>query len=172
MKNALGVSIALVAVLWTWLVLAGPLNGLALVWAGFIAWGAYFTVGKDALGKTIAATIFGSLMAIIAVIIVTQIDNFLGEFAAPVAVGITVYILTAVPKLNNIPANVLGYAATFGFLLTAVIEYNTAVAMAIETDGESILSFSLGHPFIVMVISFIGGAIMAKISEMLAAKLG
>ena len=46
MKNALGVSIALVAVLWTWLVLAGPLNGLALVWAGFIAWGAYFTVGK------------------------------------------------------------------------------------------------------------------------------
>ena len=43
MKNALGVSIALVAVLWTWLVLAGPLNGLALVWAGFIAWGAYFT---------------------------------------------------------------------------------------------------------------------------------
>ena len=28
MKNALGVSIALVAVLWTWLVLAGPLNGL------------------------------------------------------------------------------------------------------------------------------------------------
>ena len=52
MKNALGVSISLVAVLWTWLVLAGPLNGLALVWAGFIAWGAYFTVGKDALGKT------------------------------------------------------------------------------------------------------------------------
>jgi len=36
MKNALGVSIALVAVLWTWLVLAGPLNGLALVWAGFM----------------------------------------------------------------------------------------------------------------------------------------
>ena len=54
MKNALGVSIALVAVLWTWLVLAGPLNGIALVWAGFIAWGAYFTVGKQALGKTIA----------------------------------------------------------------------------------------------------------------------
>ena len=80
MKNALGVSIALVAVLWTWLVLAGPLNGLALVWAGFIAWGAYFTVGKNALGKTISATIFGSLMAIVAVFILALIDEYLGQF--------------------------------------------------------------------------------------------
>ena len=172
MKNALGVSIALVAVLWTWLVLAGPLNGLALVWAGFIAWGAYFTVGKDALGKTIMATIFGSFMAIVAVFILALIDDYLGQFAAPVAVGITVYILTAVPKLNNIPANVFGYAATFGFLLTALVEYETAVQMAVATDGESLLSFDLKHPFIIMVVSFIGGAIMAKLSEMLAAKLG
>ena len=71
MKNALGVSIALVAVLWTWLVLGWHKwwHHMALVWAGFIAWGAYFTVGKNALGKTIAATIFGSFMAIVAVFI-------------------------------------------------------------------------------------------------------
>ena len=168
MKNALGVSIALVAVLWTWLVLAGPLNGLALVWAGFIAWGAYFTVGKNALGKTIAATIFGSIMAIVAIFILALIDDYLGQFAAPVAVGITVYILTAVPKLNNIPANVLGYAATFAWILTEVIMYEAAIS----TDGMSVIEFSMGHPFILMAISFIGGAIMAKLSEMLASKLG
>jgi hypothetical protein len=167
MKNALGVSIALVAVLWTWLVLAGPLNGIALVWAGFIAWGAYFTVGKDALGKTIAATIFGSIMAILAVWILALTDDYLGQFAAPVAVGITVYILTAVPKLNNIPANVLGYAATFGWLLTELI----ALEAALASEGGTILEFSMGHPFILMAISFVGGAIMAKLSEMLAGKL-
>ena len=168
MKNALGVSIALVAVLWTWLVLAGPLNGLALVWAGFIAWGAYFTVGKNALGKTIMATIFGSFMAIVAVLLLALIDDYLGQFAAPVAVGITVYILTAIPKLDNIPANVLGYAATFGWLLTELI----ALEAVLASDGGSVLEISMGHPFVLMVISFIGGAIMAKLSEMLASKLG
>ena len=168
MKNALGVSIALVAVLWTWLVLAGPLNGLALVWAGFIAWGAYFTVGKDALGKTIAATIFGSFMAMVAVFVLALLDDHLGQFAAPIAVGITVYVLTAVPKLNNIPANVFGYAATFGWLLTELIALETALA----SEGSTIIELSLGHPFVLMAISFIGGAIMAKLSETLAAKLG
>ena len=168
MKNALGVSIALVAVLWTWLVLAGPLNGIALVWAGFIAWGAYFTVGKDALGKTIAATIFGSFMAIVAVYILALTDDYLGQLAAPVAVGITVYVLTAVPKLNNIPANVFGYAATFGWLLTELI----ALEAALASDGGTVIQLGMGHPFVLMAISFIGGAIMAKISEVLAGKLG
>ena len=168
MKNALGVSIALVAVLWTYLALSTVLAPFVLVWAGFIAWGAYFTVGKGALGKTIAATIFGSIMAIVAVWIVALTDDYLGTFAAPVAVGITVYILTAVPKFNNIPANVLGYAATFGWLLTELIAFEAIIA----TDGASVLSVNAGHPIILMALSFIGGAIMAKISEMLAGKLG
>ena len=168
MKNALGISIALVAVLWTYLALSTALAPFVLVWAGFIAWGAYFTVGKSALGKTIAATIFGSIMAIVAVWIVALTDDYLGTFAAPVAVGITVYILTAVPKLDNIPANVLGYAATFGWLLTELI----ALEAVLASDGGSVLEISMGHPFVLMVISFIGGAIMAKLSEMLASKLG
>ena len=168
MKNALGVSISLVAVLWVYLVFNTPLREVALVWAGFIAWGAYFTVGKGALGKTISATIFGSIMAIVAVFILALIDDYLGDFAAPVAVGITVYVLTAVPKLNNIPANVLGYAATFGWLLTEVIALENAKA----SDGATLIELHISHPFTLMVVSFVGGAIMAKLSEMLAAKLG
>lgn len=170
MKNALGVSIALVAVLWTWFVFweHNPLSGNLLVWAGFIAWGAYFTVGKNAFLKTIAATIFGSLMAIVAVYILALTDDYLGQFAAPIAVGITVYVLTAIPKLPNIPANVLGYAATFGWLLTELIVYEAALA----TDGGSVIQLGVGHPLLIMALSFIGGAIMAKLSEMLASKLG
>ena len=168
MKNALGISIALVAVLWTYLALSTALAPFVLVWAGFIAWAAYFTVGKGALGKTIAATIFGSIMAIVAVWIVALTDDYLGTFAAPVAVGITVYILSAVPKLDNLVANILGYAATFGWLLTELIAFEAIIA----TDGASALSVNAGHPIILMALSFIGGAIMAKISEMLAGKLG
>ena len=70
--------------------------------------------------------------------------TILGQFAAPVAVGITVYILTAVPKLNNIPANVFGYAATFGWLLTELI----ALEAALASDGGSVLEIGMGHPFI------------------------
>ena len=49
MKNALGVSSGVTPVIWTSLALT-VIPGV-LVWAGFIAWGAYFTVGKDALSK-------------------------------------------------------------------------------------------------------------------------
>ena len=44
MKNALGVSLGITALIWTYLAL-NVIPGV-LVWAGFIAWGAYFTVGK------------------------------------------------------------------------------------------------------------------------------
>ena len=62
----------------------------------------------------------------------------------------------------------LGYAATFGWLLTELI----ALEAVLASDGGSVLEISMGHPFVLMVISFIGGAIMAKLSEMLASKLG
>ena len=83
-------------------------------------------------------------------------------------VSVTLDNFQSVPKLDNIPANVLGYAATFGWLLTELI----AIEAILASDGGSILEISMGHPFVLMVISFIGGAIMAKLSEMLASKLG
>ena len=167
MKNALGVSIALVAVLWTWLALAGPLSDYALVWAGFIAWGAYFTVGKDALTKTISATIFGAVMAAIAVGIVALLDDYLAVgIAAPIAVGLTVYGLTAFDKLNNVPANVFGYAATFGFLLMGT-GFNDALGM----EGANLIALDLANPIIVTSLSFVLGSVFGLISEKVAGML-
>jgi len=89
MKNALGVSLGICALVWTYIAVF-VLGDYVQVWAGFIAWGAYFTVGKDALQKTISATIFGAVLAGIAVLLHTYI-GMLGDFAWPVAVGITVW---------------------------------------------------------------------------------
>ena len=70
MKNALGVSLGILALVWTYLALT-VLSGYVLVWAGFVAWGAYFVVGgKSALADTITAMIYGSIMAGVAVVII------------------------------------------------------------------------------------------------------
>ena len=159
MKNALGISLGICALVWTYIAVF-VLGDYVQVWAGFIAWGAYFTVGKDALKKTISATIFGAVLAGIAVLLHTYI-GMLGDFAWPVAVGITVWGLTAVPKFSDIPANVFGYAATFGFMLLT----NSA-------DMYSISSVAVSNPMITTSISFILGSVAGLISEKVAGMLG
>ena len=159
MKNALGVSLGICALVWTYIAVF-VIGDYVQVWAGFIAWGAYFTVGKDALKKTISATIFGAVLAGIAVLLYTYI-GMLGDFAWPVAVGITVWGLTAVPKFSDIPANVFGYAATFGFMLLT----NSA-------DMYSISSVAVSNPMITTSISFILGSVAGLISEKVAGMLG
>ena len=129
--------------------------GLALLLGG-----AYFTVGKDALVKTISATIFGAVLAGIAVLIHTYV-GMLGDFAWPVAVGITVWGLTAVPKFSDVPANVFGYAATFGLMLLT----NSA-------DMYSIMSVAVSNPVITASISFILGSLAGMVSEKVAGMLG
>jgi hypothetical protein len=165
MKNALGVSLGITALIWTYLAL-NVIPGV-LVWAGFIAWGAYFTVGKDALLKTISATIFGGIMAAIAVGIVAFLDDYLAVgMAAPIAVGLTVYGLTAISKLPNVPANVFGYAATFAYLLMGG-GFDDALIM----EGSNMYAVDLANPIIVSALSFVFGAVFGLISEKVAGML-
>ena len=136
MKNALGVSLGICALVWTYIALF-VLGDYVQVWGGFIAWGAYFTVGKDALSKTVTATIYGSILAAVAVILMVILGGW--RFAWPVAVGITVWGLTALPKCPNIPANVFGYAATFGFMLLA--------------SNMEVMAMEFSNPVIMMSVS-------------------
>ena len=156
MKNALGVSLGICALVWTYIALF-VLGDYVQVWGGFIAWGAYFTVGKDALSKTVTATIYGSILAAVAVILYGYLGA-IGDFAWPVAVGITVWGLTALPKCPNIPANVFGYAATFGFMLLA--------------SNMEVMAMDFSNPVIMMSVSFILGSIAGLASEKVAGMLG
>ena len=162
MKNALGISLGICAAVYTYLALGViSIIGAAAIWGGFIAWGSYFTVGKDALTKNISANVFGAVLAGVAVILYGQINAFVGpEISWAIAVGITVWALTIVPSLGNAPANVFGYAATFGFML-----------LSGAASTEAVISLAISNPIVTMSIAMIVGSIFGLISEKVAAKL-
>lgn len=167
---ALSTSIAVLGAVWVYLAL-NPLSGFALVWAAFIAWGAFFHNGgnDEALKKTIASMIYGSILAGIALILV--VNNPLGlpgAVAAPIYVGVTVFPLVfiagSVPLLGTVPANVYGYAATVAYSL----HQPTA-------DGKgplaSLMAADFSNPVILLSVSFVIGAVFGMLSGKLAGML-
>jgi hypothetical protein len=141
--------------------------GLGLqIWAAFIAWATFYHCGgKEAgLTKTITHTVFGAIMAYIALLLVTQIPlgAALGvPLWAGICVLITVFILVYAakqPMLSDIPASVLGYAAV------------AAMALAGNKLG-AVTTGSMENPFIVIVLSLIAGAVLGYISEKIAGAL-
>lgn len=161
---ALALSIAVLGGVWAFLAL-GPLAGMVLVWAGFIAWGCYFHTGGDsaALQKTIVGMVYGAIVAGVALALV--VHNPVGlpaAAAAPVYVGVTVFFLVIVaslPLLSVVPANVYGYAATAGYALST----NTA-------NLTTAPNFT--NPVLLVVLSVVLGTIFAMVSGKLAGMLG
>jgi len=162
--TALAISIAVLGGVWAFLAL-GPLAGMVLVWAGFIAWGCYFHTGGDsaALQKTIAGMIYGAIIAGIALALV--VNNPLGlpdAFAAAIYIAITVFFLVIVANfslLSVVPANVYGYAATAGY------------ALSTETAGNY-AAMDFTNPVLLVALSTILGAIFAMVSGKVAAAIG
>ncbi|MDD2833428.1 MAG: DUF1097 domain-containing protein [Methylotenera sp.] len=168
--TALALSIAILGGVWAFLAL-GPLAGSVLVWAGFIAWGSYFHSGADgaALQKTIAGTIYGAILAGIALFLVVNNPVGLpGAIAAPAYVAVTVFFLVIVASINLlsvVPANVYGYAATVAYAL----HQPTA-------DGvgplASLTAADLTNPVLLLSLSFVIGALFGLVSGKLAGVLG
>jgi hypothetical protein len=163
--TALAVSIGVLGGIATFVSLS-PI-GLGLqIWAAFIAWATFYHCGgKEAgLTKTITHTVFGAIMAYIALLLVTQIPlgAALGvPLWAGICVLITVFILVYAakqPMLSDIPASVLGYAAV------------AAMALAGNKLG-AVTTGSMENPFIVIVLSLIAGAVLGYISEKIAGAL-
>jgi len=162
--TALSLSIAVLGGVWVFLAL-GPLAGMVLVWAGFIAWGCYFHSGGDtaALKKTIAGMVYGAVIAGIALWLVGNNPVGLPDVAAaPVYVAVTVFLLVIVAGCNllsAVPANVYGYAAT--------------VAYALQTaDAGSVTDASLANPVVMLSISYVLGAVFGMVSGRVAGMLG
>lgn len=162
--TALAVSIAVLGGVWAFLAL-NPLSGVALVWVGFIAWGAFFHSGGDtaALQKTIAGMSYGAVLAGIALHLVSGgVLGGLGNLAAPVIIAVTVFplvIIAGVSLLSVVPNNVYGYAATAGLALTANTAGNTLAA-------------DLSNPVLIVIISSVLGAVFGLLSGKLAGVLG
>ncbi len=166
--TALSFSIALLSGVATFLAV-GPLRGLFLIWAATIAWAAYFFLGADkvALKSVITCGTFGVFMAWLGAIQITNIapDAALGfPLMASIAVTVTVLVtcLAAnIPQLSCIPASVLGYSATFAYLLQTPEMLNKAV----------LFNISLNNPLLLVPISIVIGAYFGQTSAKFAAKL-
>ncbi len=167
--TALSLSIGVLGGAATWLAL-GPLAGIILIWAVFVAWATFFAVGGDnnALVNTIVCGIFGAICAWIAAFIILKVPmaESLGlPVWASIVVAITVFVMCLaanIPALATIPASVLGYAGTFAFLL------QTPDKLSVENLMSSVPA---NNALITIAASLVIGAIFGMVSGKLAGAL-
>jgi uncharacterized protein DUF1097 len=159
---ALAVSVGVLAVAATWIFFSvDPVVGAQMqVWQAFIAWGCHYQCGGKFAGTrtTILCMSFGALVGMTAGILANGPFMPLGQFAAPVAVGLgaTVICLAAkVPFLGTIPASVYGFASIAGlFLLGTGVTPQSALV-------PTILSIIVGAAF-GYVSEVVAGALKKK----------
>ena len=168
---ALSLSIAVLGAIWAFLAL-GPLSGFVLVWAGFIAWGCFFHTGGDqkALVKTIVGNAYGAIVAWIALLIITHLpENSMGALLPAIVVGVTVFflvIVASIEPLSAVPAQVYGYAATVAYSL-----HQASDPAAGTGPLASLTSPSFANPLVLLIVSFVLGAIFGLLSGKLAGAL-
>ena len=164
--TALALSIGVMGGIATFLVL-GPLAMLQLqLWAIFIAWGCFFhTGGKEAgLRTTITNTIFGVVVAWVALLLITHIP-LAGTLGLPlwagICVGAAIVVLVLAanrPAFAVIPAGVYGFASTAAFAL-------------IGNHLDTLTAPSMLNPPLAVGISLIVGTALGYVSEKLAGAL-
>lgn len=168
---ALSVSIAVLGAIWAFLAL-GPLGGIVLVWAGFVAWGCFFHTGGDdqALAKTIVGNIYGVIIAWIALLIIVNVPvEGLGTVWPAIVVGVTVFflvIVASVDKLSAVPAQVYGYASTVAYSL-----HQATDAEAGTGPLANLASASFANPLVLLIVSMVIGALFGWASGKLAGAL-
>ena len=149
--TALSFSIGILAGLATFLAV-GPLSGVFLIWAATISWAAYFALGGDdaAAKNTAICGVFGVAMACYAAVLITKIPStaMLGfPFMAALIVTVTVVVLCLAanfPMFSAIPVSVLGYSATFAYLLQTPDKLSKEVLLGVAWDNPLfVISFSL-----------------------------
>ena len=157
--TALAVSIGLLGAVATWLFLT---IGVIQIWIGFIGWASFYHCGGGVTGltKSVAANLWGVVMAFIALLLITQVDIGLPVVIWPsIVVGVTAAILvlgSKIEALNVIPATVYGFASTAGYGLLA-----PAAIPALTTA-------TWANPLICVSLSLVIGGLFGIVSEKFA----
>lgn len=144
MLVALGISIGILIAAWTYVAL-----GVAAlpVWAGIVAWGAFFAAGGKTTGltKTIASNLSGVLWAFLALKASESFGGGVPVLSVMVGVAALIMVLQAkIPVLSFIPGAFLGAA--------------TAVSVVVGAKGT----------WTGTIIALVAGAVLGYISEMIA----
>jgi hypothetical protein len=161
--TASAISIGLLGGIGAFLLMLSPVALGLSVWAALIGLATFYLCGgKEAgLGKAIVHNIFGAVMGLILLLLVTFIPLG-GAIGSPLWIGIcvliTLFILVIASKwakLGDIPASILGYAP-----LVAFVGKNAAVA-----------AVSFDNPFVNVAISLVIGAVLGYLAEKLTGAL-
>ncbi len=147
MLLALALSIGVLIAGWTYVAL-GP--AALPVWAGIVAWGAFFAAGGKTAGlqKTIASNLSGVLWAFVALTLSARLGGGLPVLSALVGVVAAVMVLQSkVSILSFIPGSFLGAA--------------TAVSVVVGAGGT----------YLNTVIALVAGAVLGFLSELVAGKV-
>lgn len=147
MLLALALSIGVLIAGWTYVAL-GPAS--LPVWAGIVAWGAFFAAGGKTSGlqKTIASNLSGVLWAFVALTLSGRLGGGLPVLSALVGVVAAVMVLQSkVSLLSFIPGAFLGAA--------------TAVSVVVGASGT----------YLNAIIALVAGAVLGFLSELIAGKL-
>ena len=144
---ALAVSVGVLAIVATWLFFSvDPVVAAHMqVWQAFIAWGCHYHSGGKITGttKTIVCMSFGAVVGMTAGVLAGGALASLGQFAAPVAVGLgaaVICLASKVPLLATIPASVYGFASIAGLFLLGGLSPTRALL-------PTILSIVVGAAF-------------------------
>ena len=119
---ALAVVVGVLAVIATWIFgLPVAAEHHLQVWQAFIAWGCHFHSGGGIKGSRTAfvGMTFGAIVGVASIYLAHHLGA-LGDFGAPVAVGVGAFVIclaSAIPWLTVIPASVYGFAAVAGLVL-------------------------------------------------------
>jgi hypothetical protein len=158
---ALAVSVGVLAVVATWLFFLDPVVAQHLqVWTAFIAWGCHYHSGGKITGTrtTILCMSFGSVVGMAAGLLAMRLDAPLGQFAAPVAVGLgatVICLASKVPLLGTIPASVYGFASIAGLFLLG--QGMTPTSALVPTILSVIIGAAFGY-----VSEAVAGALTKK----------
>lgn len=155
---ALGISIGVLIAIWVYVAQAMPDLGL-IVWAGIIAWAAFYAAGGgvDGLQKTIASNLAGNFWAALALYIFAMMGGSNLVILA-VLFGIIAFIFcveSKFPLLAFIPGAFLGAATWVGVDVAGAGNDAGAVDMA----------------DVMIPVSMVAGAVLGFISEAVGKKL-
>jgi hypothetical protein len=145
----------------TWMAL-GPLAGFTLIWAIFIAWGAFAALGGDnaAMKNTVVCGLFGVFIGwatAFGFLNIPLAETLGTPLWAGVMVGVSAFIVVIashLKALEAVPASVLAYASTFAYLM--------------QTDGKmsnaTLTTFDFSNPLLLISSSVVLGALFGKAS--------
>ncbi len=165
LTNALTISIAVLAGLVTWALVAPLAEFNMQVWIVFISWAAYYASGgtTNALSSNIPAHILGAVVGWAALVAISHYGDLMGPgMIAGIAVGLGAAVIVQCSKMgmfSNIPCAVLAFAAIAGYTLLA------------GKMGDLYSTDPFGNPLSVTIISLILGAIVGWISESIGSAL-